>query len=250
MGAADPVASAVLLGFLLGIQHATDPDHLVAVATIVTGERGLRRGALIGLLWGAGHTVTLMLAGAVIIALNLTVPGRVGAALELLVAVMLVALGLVRLGEIRRGLGTADPDHLVADHEHEHAEALHRHAHPRGARSAEHLHLHPSRRLLGAVTGRRGCWAVRSVLIGAVHGLAGSAAVALLVLATMRSSWSAFLYLGVFGIGTVAGMAAFTMTLAYPASRIGRNTRAGRPLAFASALGSIAFGVFYGLRSL
>jgi len=250
VGAADPVASAVLLGFLLGIQHATDPDHLVAVATIVTGERRLRRGALIGLFWGAGHTVTLMLAGAVIIALNLTVPRQVGTGLELLVAVMLVALGLVRLGEIRRGLATADPDHLVADHDHEHAEALHSHAHPRGVRSAERLHLHPSRRLLGALRGRHGYWAVRSALVGAVHGLAGSAAVALLVLTTMRSSWGAFLYLGVFGLGTVAGMMAFTLTLAYPASRIGRDARVGRPLALASALGSIAFGVVYGLSAL
>jgi len=90
------------------------------VATIVTGERGLRRGALIGLLWGAGHTVMLMLAGAVIIALNLTVPRQVGVGLELLVAVMLVTLGLLRLGEIRHGLETADPNHLVADHEDEH----------------------------------------------------------------------------------------------------------------------------------
>ena len=72
MGAADPVVTAVLLGFALGIQHATDPDHLVAVATIVTGESRLRRGALIGLLWDAGHTVTFVLAGTAIIPLNLT----------------------------------------------------------------------------------------------------------------------------------------------------------------------------------
>ena len=102
------------------VQHAIDPDHLVAVATIVTAERGLRCGAFIGLLWGAGHTVTLMLAGAVIIALNLTVPRRIGVGLELLVAVMLVTLGLLRIGEIRHGLETADPNHLVADQEHEH----------------------------------------------------------------------------------------------------------------------------------
>jgi ABC-type nickel/cobalt efflux system permease component RcnA len=250
MGAADPAASAILLGFLLGMQHATDPDHLVAVATIVTGERRLRRGALIGLLWGTGHTVTLMLAGTVIIALNLTVPRQVGVALELLVAVMLVTLGLVRLGELRRELTGADPDHLVADHTHGHAEALHSHALPHRAWSAEHLHVHPSRRLLLALTGANGGWAVRSALVGAVHGLAGSAAVALLVLATMRSSWTAFLYLGVFGFGTVAGMTAFTVTLAYPAFRIGHYARLSRPVAFASALGSIAFGVVYALRAL
>lgn len=244
------MASAILLGFLLGMQHATDPDHLVAVATIVTGERRLRRGALIGLLWGAGHTVTLVLAGAVIIALDLTVPRRVGAGLELLVALMLVTLGLVRLVELRRGLETAEPDHLVADHAHGHAEALDSHARPHGTRPSEGLHLHPSRSLVAALRGGHGGWAVRSALVGAVHGLAGSAAVALLVLATMRSSWGAFLYLGVFGLGTVAGMTAFTVTLAYPASRIGRDARVRRPLALASALGSIAFGVVYGLAVL
>jgi ABC-type nickel/cobalt efflux system permease component RcnA len=250
VGAADPVVSAVLLGFLLGMQHATDPDHLVAVATIVTGECRLRRGALIGLLWGAGHTVTFMLAGTAIIALDLTVPRQVVAGLELLVAVMLVVLGLTRLREIWRELEPADPAYLIADHAHGHEEVLHSHAHPHGGRPAERLHLHPSRPLLAALTGRHGRWAVRSALVGAVHGLAGSAAVALLVLATIRSPWGAFLYLGVFGLGTIAGMTAFTVALVYPASRIRRYARVGRPVAFASAFGSIAFGVVYGLSAL
>jgi high-affinity nickel-transport protein len=250
MGAADPVVSAVLLGFMLGIQHATDPDHLVAVATIVTRERLLRRGALIGLFWGAGHTVTFVLAGTAIIALNLTVPRQVVAGLELLVAVMLVVLGLARLHELWRELETADPIYLIADHAHGHEEVLHRHALPHGARPAEHLHLHPSRTLLEAVTSRHGRWAVRSALVGAVHGLAGSAAVALVVLATIHSSWGAFLYLAVFGLGTIAGMTAFTVALVYPASRIRRYARVGRPVAFASALGSIAFGVVYALSAL
>jgi ABC-type nickel/cobalt efflux system permease component RcnA len=250
VGVADPVISAVLLGFVLGIQHATDPDHLVAVATIVTGESRLRRGALIGLLWGAGHTVTVMLAGTVIIGLNLSIPRQVGAGLELLVAVMLVVLGLTRLRELSRDLETADPVHLIADHAHGHEEALHSHAHSHSTRPAERLHLHPSKPLLAALTGRHGRWAVRSALVGAVHGLAGSAAVALLVLATIHSSWGAFLYLAVFGLGTIAGMTAFTVVLVYPASRIRRYARVGRPVAFASALGSIAFGVVYGLSAL
>jgi high-affinity nickel-transport protein len=250
VGAAEPVVTAVLLGFGLGIQHATDPDHLVAVATIVTGESRLRRGALIGLLWGAGHTVTFVLAGTAIIALNLTVPRQVVAGLELLVAVMLVVLGLTRLRELWRELETADPAHLIADHAHGHEEVLHSHAHPHGAQPAGRLHLHPSRPLLVALTGRNGRWAVRSALIGAVHGLAGSAAVALLVLAAIRSSWGAFLYLGIFGLGTIVGMTAFTIALVYPASLFRRYARVSRPVAFATALGSIAFGVVYGLSAL
>lgn len=247
MGTADPVASAVLLGFVLGMQHATDPDHLVAVATIVTGERRLRRGALIGILWGLGHTVTLALAGVAIITLDLTIPAGVGTGLELLVALMLIVLGVVRLGEMARGLEAVERDHLVAEHEHGRAEAFHSHPHRHSLRAHQHLHLHPSRRLVAALG--RGRWGERTVLVGAVHGLAGSAAVALLVLATVRSSWGAFLYLAVFGFGTMAGMTAFTLTLACPAYRILRYARAGRALTIGSALGSIAFGLAYGFTA-
>lgn len=250
MAAADAVASAVLLGFVLGMQHATDPDHLVAVGTIVAGERRLGRGALIGVLWGAGHTATLTLVGVAIIALDLTLPRAVGTGLELLVALMLVLLGLVRLAELARGLGTVEPGHLIADHEHGHREAFHGHEDLHGARRHQHLHLHPCRRLLAALAGRQGRWAVRSVLVGAVHGMAGSAAVALLVLTTVRSPGAAFLYLGAFGFGTMAGMTAFTAALAYPASRILRHARPGRVLAIGSGLGSIVFGLAYGLAAL
>src|SRR5207237_1301431 len=98
----DPVVAALLLGCLLGLQHATDPDHLVAVATIVTRERRFAAGARVGLLWGIGHTLTLAIAGMIVVALGRNVPGRVATGLELLVAAMLVPLGVLRLRDALR----------------------------------------------------------------------------------------------------------------------------------------------------
>jgi len=100
----DPALSAIFLGFILGLQHATDPDHLVAVATIVTRERRFIDGALVGVLWGAGHMTTLTIVGAIIVGLKLTITPAVGSGLELAVAGMLILLGVLRLRDAARGL--------------------------------------------------------------------------------------------------------------------------------------------------
>lgn len=244
----DPVVSAALLGFVLGIQHATDPDHLVAVATIVSRERRFLDGALVGTLWGLGHTLTLGAAGIIIIAVGLTPAPRVGVALELLVAAMLVGLGVMRLRDAARGLDAVSPRHLVADHDHGSLEAVHSHPHGHGDAVHDHPHVHPSRRLLAAWRDRDSRFPLRAILVGAVHGLAGSAAVSLLVLATLRSVWSAALYLAVFGLGTIAGMTALTAAMAYPVSLALRVRRARRVLAVGAGLGSICFGIAYAIR--
>ena len=230
----DPVLSAVLLGFLLGLQHATDADHLVAVATIVSRERRFRDGAVVGALWGAGHMTTLAIVGGVIIVFDLTVAPAVGPGLELAVAAMLILLGALRLRDALRGWDAAGPGDLVADHEHNGAPVLHRH--PR-------VHVHPSRRLAAALTGDR--QRLRAVAVGMMHGLAGSAAAALVVLATIRMSAGAVAYLLVFGLGTIAGMTALTAAMAYPVSLALRFRRVHRWLAAGTGAGSIAFGVFY-----
>ena len=245
----DPVVSAALLGFLLGIQHATDPDHLVAVATIVTRERRFFDGALVGTLWGLGHTLTLGAAGAIIIALGVRPTAGFGVGLELLVAAMLVILGVMRLRDAGRGLDAVSPDHLAADHQHGAVEAVHSHPHGHGAAVHRHPHVHPSRRLLAAWRARDGRLPMRALIVGAVHGMAGSAAVSLLVLATLRSAWSAALYLGIFGLGTIAGMTALTAAMAYPVSLALRVHRARRVLAVGAGLGSICFGIAYALRA-
>lgn len=244
----DPVLSAVLLGFLLGLQHATDPDHLVAVATIVTRERRFSDGAIVGVLWGTGHMATLTVAGALILSLKLTISPELGTGLELLVAAMLVALGALRLRDAARGLDAVPSAHLLADHDHGGAEVVHSHPHVHGGAVHAHPHVHPSRPLLAALGQSRARLAGRAVLVGAVHGLAGSAAASLLVLATLRSTAGAVAYLVVFGVGTIIGMTALTAAMAYPVSLSLRFRRARRALAVCAGVGSIAFGVVYGYR--
>lgn len=246
----DPVVSAVLLGFVLGLQHATDPDHLVAVATIITRERRFAAGALVGVLWGVGHMATVTLAGAVLVGLRLTISAGVESGLELLVAVMLVGLGALRLRDAARGLRTVDASHLAADHDHGSAEVVHSHPHVHAGRVHAHPHVHPSKRLLAVLGRRRGGLAGRAVLVGAVHGLAGSAAASLLVLATLRSTAGAVAYLAVFGIGTIIGMTALTAAMAWPVSLALRFRHARRALAVFAGLGSIAFGLAYGYAVL
>jgi high-affinity nickel-transport protein len=237
-----------MLGFILGMQHATDPDHLVAVATIVTRERRFADGALVGVLWGIGHALTLGAAGAVLIALGLSPAPSIASGLELLVAAMLVLLGILRLRDAARGLEAVAPEHLAAGHEHGGAEVVHSHAHDHGASTHRHPHVHPSRRLLAAW--RDGRIPTRALLVGAVHGVAGSAAVSLLVLTTLKSVWSAILYLAVFGVGTILGMTVLTAAMAFPISLALRVRRVRRILAVTAGLGSIAFGIIYAIRAL
>jgi len=239
--------SAMFLGFLLGLQHATDPDHLVAVATILTRQRRFIDGAMVGVLWGAGHMTTLTIVGALIIGFKLTISPAVGGGLELVVAGMLILLGVLRLRDAARGLEPVPAGHLVADHEHgARVGVVHSHPHAHGAEHAhEHPHVHPSRWL--ATLGWRSGWpAGRALVVGAVHGLAGSAAVSLLVLATLRSTASAFVYLLIFGVGTILGMTLLTAVMAYPVSLALRYRRARQALALCAGLGSIAFGLVYG----
>lgn len=220
----DPLVSAVLLGLVLGLQHATDPDHLVAVATIVSREGRLRDGALIGTAWGLGHAFTLTLVGGTLIALNLTLRHEVTAGLELLVAGTLILLGAGRLWDALRDRP--------------------------GGGAGERRHAHGAGWLVTALAGTpRGRWG-RAFLVGIVHGMAGSAAASLLIMATLRSPWAAALYLAVLGIGTLAGMAALTMALAYPVSLALRLPWARRALAVCAGAGSIAFGFFYAARAI
>jgi high-affinity nickel-transport protein len=241
----DALVTPVALGFVLGLQHATDPDHLVAVATIVTRERRFAAGALVGALWGLGHMATLTVAGVLLLVLNLSLGPSVTTGLELLVAAMLVILGLLRLGDAARGISTVGAEHLTTDHDHGHAEAVHSHSHAHGHREHGHPHVHPSQALLAALSGGGRRVAARAALVGAVHGMAGTAAVSLLVMATLRSAAGALLYLVVFGVGTIAGMTVLTAAMAYPVALAARFHRARKVLAVSAGVASIGFGLFY-----
>ena len=194
--------SVTLLGFLLGMRHATDPDHVVAVTTIVAQQRSLLRAARTGVLWGIGHTTTILLVGGAIILLKVqlsAIPARVGLSLEFAVAVMLVVLGLLTL---------AGGERRVADS------------------------------------------TARPLTVGFIHGLAGSAAVATLPqVALIPNPLWALTYLGVFGVGTIAGMLLITASIAAPSLlATQRFTGLNRSLRIASGVASIAFGLFLAHR--
>jgi len=239
------------VGFFLGMRHATDPDHVIAVTTIVSNQRKRARAALIGAFWGVGHTVTILVVGAGIILFNLVIPVRVGLSMEFSVAIMLIILGLINVAGFLRSMpsGSAHPhDEEEIIHSHAHSHGDHVHSHPHAHRPEAHLHTHEPAplawmdRALGSISLYQ---YIRPFVIGVVHGLAGSAAVALLVLTTIRNVRWAIAYLLIFGVGTIAGMMLITMSIATAFTMVGRgNQKFSRRLALASGLLSLAFGLF------
>lgn len=240
--------SITAVGFFLGMRHATDPDHVIAVSTIVSRQPKLGRAALIGAFWGLGHTMTILAVGAAIILFNLTIPARVGLSMELSVGIMLMVLGIANVVSFFRSLpGSAVEGHAGAgahSHHHSHGGYIHNHPH----RHDPDVHPHASNKTPVAALDRwlgRSGWSqhIRPLAIGIVHGLAGSAAVALLVLATIRNTQWALAYLLVFGVGTIAGMMVITMSMASAIKVVGaRSHRMSRRLAVASGVLSLAFG--------
>jgi len=215
----------------------------------VTRSRRFRDGAMVGVLWGLGHAVTLTLAGGVVILLNVTLPAALTTGLELAVAAAIVALGVFLLRDSLREVGGAAPGHLLADHDHGEGAAFHSHSHEHGGHVHAHPHVHPEPSLLNVLGGARPV-ALRALAIGALHGLAGTAAVSILVLATLRAPLEGFVYLGVFAFGTVAGMSALTAVMAYPVALAIRFQRAHRALALGSGVAAITFGIAYFVRSI
>lgn len=188
------------ISFLLGMRHATDADHVVAVTTIVSRKRALGSAAVVGALWGLGHTLTLLVVGGAMILLKIAMPAWLGLSLELLVAVMLVALGIVS---------------VVGG--------------PRSEQVAES--------------------SARPLIVGTVHGMAGSAAFTLLALPLIASPLLAAAYLVLFGIGTIAGMVVVTLAIAAPSVYVAhRMERARHVLRYAAGMASIAFGLWLAHR--
>jgi ABC-type nickel/cobalt efflux system permease component RcnA len=243
--------AAIGLGFVLGMRHATDPDHVIAVSTIVSRQRSIRQAGVIGILWGIGHAITIFCVGAAIILFNVVIPPRIGLTMELAVGLMLILLGILNLtGVTQRITRRYTPEHkhggVVHSHRHEHGGIVHEHIH--GHSPEVHMHLGPDVDAKPEKTMSRklGVYQfLRPLAIGLVHGLAGSAAVALLVLAEIRDPRWAIAYLLVFGIGTIAGMMLITMMIGAPfAYTRGRFAPFNRGLGIASGLLSLAFGLF------
>jgi len=214
MTADTSLPAALGIGFLLGLRHATDADHIAAVATFVSRDRGLLRSCLVGTFWGAGHTAALLTAGLATIIFKMTISPAVEKTLEIVVAMVLIVLGghvllrvLAPVRQHRRGQTHSGTLHGDADvHQHRHVLTF----------------------------------GSRPFLIGLLHGLAGSAALTLLVLATISSPLASVLYIVVFGIGSTAGMLAVSGLIALPflltAGRVDRLNTLIRATAGASSV--------------
>jgi sulfite exporter TauE/SafE len=216
------------LGVILGIKHALDADHLIAVSTIVSEHKNLKWASLIGAFWGLGHTATLFVVGLLVIGLRVTISPRVALGLEFAVAVMLVVLG----GNLLWRAFGAEKVHL---HTHTHNPETHTHFHAHGSPGQDHSHTHPFKSMR------------KPFLVGMVHGLAGSAALMLLVLTTIPSPLAGLAYIVIFGFGSVGGMLVLSSLIGLPfiltAQRFNLLNRWIRVLA---AVASIAFGLFLG----
>ena len=219
------------VGLLLGIRHSTDPDHVVAVSTIVAKQGSIRHAALIGTFWGLGHTLTIFVVGGLIILCGVVIPPRLGLAMEFSVGMMLILLGGLNLTGLMQKISGG----------------LTRILRP-GAQSSRSRQLGAIAKkdrpesILRSLSGYQ--W-IRPLAIGIVHGLAGSAAVALLVLSTIHSPMWATVYLVIFGAGTMIGMTFMTTAMAVPLLYAGdRMSKTSRYLGAASGFASLCFGFF------
>ena len=209
-------AASAGLGSLLGMRHALEPDHLVAVSTLMTGERTSAKAAWLGACWGLGHTLTLLLAGAILVVLRAEMPAVATEAFELGVVLLLVGFG---------------------------ARAIHQGVYHVGATGRTHSHA-----TRGTSTRARigGGMLARPLLVGAVHGLAGSGALTALVVATLPSTVTRLSYLAMFGIGSILGMAALSGLVGWQIARLGTHRAVTQTLAIAVGCVSTALGLLWG----
>ena len=242
------------LGFILGVRHAADADHVIAVTTIVARSGRVVYSTIIGALWGVGHAITVSLVGVLIIGFNVVIPPALGLAMEFAVAIMLVTLGLLNLSGVLSAItDRLTPPAPLHGHEHRHVHAHDEDELPHGHAHA-HLHGHGTDAALaerhGGVLAQVGWYQLlRPVFVGLVHGLAGSAAVALLVLSTIEDSGAALLYLLIFSVGVAAGMALLTTLIGLPMAYANvRSRQINRWLTLTSGVLSIAFGLYLGYQ--
>jgi len=239
--------SILALGFFLGMRHATDSDHVIAITTIVSRERDVRHAAIIGMFWGVGHSITLLVVGGAIVVFGLVIPQRLGLSLEFCVALMLIILGAFNLRVALRSVHARSTSTDSEHHEHPHRHGDYTHSHPHGHSPDAHGHSEesvPPARLDRRFGDSRTYRALRPTIIGIVHGLAGSAAIVLLVLPIIREPLWAVMYLSVFGAGTIAGMILITTAIAVPFSCSARFEFLHRHLGAAAGVVSFSFGLF------
>ncbi len=239
--------SILALGFFLGMRHATDSDHVIAVTTIVSRQRNIASAALTGVFWGIGHGITLLVVGGAIVLFGLVIPQRLGMGLEFCVALMLILLGWLNLRAFRRSVSfvTSNEQH-VHEHVHQHGDYVHRHPHGHDPEKHGHAENEVPTARMDRQFGRSHFYRlVRPMIVGVVHGLAGSAAVALLVLPVIRDPTWSMIYLLIFGAGTIAGMMLITAAIAAPITYSASRFRAfNHCVGAAAGVLSLIFGFF------
>lgn len=225
--------SACSFGILLGMRHALEPDHLAAVSTLATRSPGRQAGALLGASWGLGHTLSLLVLGGGLVLLRRNVSPQAGAGFELLVAVLLLFLGVRAIG---RALAEGQRGPITV-HSHHFSDGGAGHAHVHGG-PASHVHL-------GRFT-----LSSQPLLIGLVHGVAGSGALTAMVLANLPTAATRLVYILLFGLGSVLGMALLSGLLGWPLSRLVRRPRLLRAVSAVSGLGSAGYGLYLGAEMI
>jgi nitrile hydratase accessory protein len=206
-------AAAAGLGTLLGVRHALEPDHLAAVSTLLTGGRSSAKAAWLGTCWGIGHSITLLIAGAVLVMLRGGMPAFASEVFESCVVLLLVGFGV---RSIHHGASPTAP-------------------------ASPHVHAKP-----GTSKGDRWTIARRPLIVGAVHGLAGSGALTALVMTTLPSTATQLAYMALFGIGSTLGMAVLSGLLGWPIARVGGHRWIGRAIFLVVGCMSAALGLSWG----
>jgi ABC-type nickel/cobalt efflux system permease component RcnA len=220
------MASALVFGLAFGLRHAVEADHLAAVSTIISERKGLLRSSLVGGLWGVGHTLALLLAGMAVLLLNVRIGERAALSLEFIVALMLIALGANSLRRLLSG------------------GRLHLHSHRHGRHAHSHPHLHDDEEEATRGSHHRLRLGVRPLIVGMIHGLAGSAALMLLVLSTVDSQAAGFAFIAVFGLGSIGGMMAMSALLGLPMQlTAGRYVRTHLAIQGLAAVFSLGLGL-------
>jgi ABC-type nickel/cobalt efflux system permease component RcnA len=226
------------LGLLFGLKHATEVDHMVAVSTIVSEYRNVFRSALVGGVWGVGHTTSLVIVGSLVLVFRVAIPLRVANWLEFGVALMVIGLGVMAMTKVFRRRS----DVHLHRHSHDGHSHVHIHFHERGhghpsiaSHSSPAPHSHAISRL-----------GFKPLLVGAMHGLAGSAAVTLLLLTQIQSVWLGLVYLTLFGIGSTLGMLLMSGLIGLPFALSSRRlTKVNYGLQTVAGGLSITFGLWY-----
>lgn len=230
------------LGLVFGLKHATEVDHVVAVSTIVSEHRNVLRSALVGGLWGAGHTASLIIVGMLVLVFRVTIPMPVANWLEFGVALMIITLGVLAVVRVLR----KRPDLHLHRHEHDGQSHVHIHFHDHGSEHAPAPAPQSSEIDRPSHSHAISQVGFKPMLVGAMHGLAGSAALTLLVLTQIQSIWLGLLYLAVFGLGSTVGMLLMSGLIGLPFALSGKRlTSINYGLQTAAGCLSVAFGLWY-----